>query len=327
MSPSKCEYFDKGFCRQKSQCDKLHPSTDCDNKCPDQNACPFRHRKQCKNQERCLFYASKTCEFLHGSPNPGGNHSTEEIKTSLFNLNKHLTDIDQKIKVLDMQTKGSQSELRPDNFPPDDIIGKLEDKIKMLEEQNEKILERLTDMTCQIITNEYGNDEYMDEQMKDMKKEIAQFVNDIKEDGQREKCPPDKIFEFNITDDSVSVVNDSKEECHIEEQEEINQFGCDICESTFKTLANLKRHDQRFHLKLGTNSEFKCDFCNDIFADKNKLTDHALNFHKKCPLCAKRFSTTESLESHDIAVHKKRKTKHKIERDPSMKNHKNKRHN
>ena len=125
----------------------------------------------------------------------------------------------------------------------------------------------------------------------------------------------------------MSVVNDSKEECHIEEQEEINQFGCDICESAFKTLANLKRHDQRFHLKLGSNSEFKCDFCNDIFADKNKLTDHALNFHKKCPLCAKRFSTMESFETHDIAVHKKRKTKHKIERDPSMKNHKNKRHN
>ena len=76
-----------------------------------------------------------------------------------------------------MQTKGSQQELRPDNFPPDDIIGKLEDKIKKLEEQNEKILERLTDMTCQIITNEYGNDEYMDEEMR--KIEVVNFVNNL----------------------------------------------------------------------------------------------------------------------------------------------------
>ena len=31
ISSSKCEHFNKGFCKQKSQCDKLHPSTDCDN--------------------------------------------------------------------------------------------------------------------------------------------------------------------------------------------------------------------------------------------------------------------------------------------------------
>ena len=38
-------------------------------------------------------------------------------------------------------------------------------------------------------------------------------------------------------------------------------------------------------------------------------------------------TTNKSLESHETAVHKKRQSKHKIERDPSMKNHKNKRNN
>ena len=180
-----------------------------------------------------------------------------------------------------MQTKFSQSEIIPDNFPSDDIIGKLEDRIRILEEQNERILERLSDMTCQIITNEYGNDEYMDEQMKNIKKQILQFVNTTKEDGQRGKYPPDKPFDFNITDDNVSVKTNLKEEYHIEEKEDIEQFACDICESKFKTLANLKRYDQRFHLKLGTDSEFKCDFCHDIFADKTKLSDHTIKIHKK----------------------------------------------
>ena len=120
---------------------------------------------------------------------------------------------------------------------------------------------------------------------------------------------------------------DLKEEYHIVEKEGIEQYACDICESKFKTLANLKRHDQRFHLKLGTDSEFKCDFCHDIFADKTKLSDHTIKIHKKWTICAKLFSTTESLETHAIAVHKKGKTKHTIERDPKMKNHKNKRHN
>ena len=45
MSPSKCEHFNKGFCKQKSQYEKLHPSTNCDKQCVNQNLCPHRHRK------------------------------------------------------------------------------------------------------------------------------------------------------------------------------------------------------------------------------------------------------------------------------------------
>ena len=69
---------------------------------------------------------------------------------SLINLNKHLENIDHKIAVLDMQRKSFQSEIKPDNFPKEDYIGKLEDKVKTLEDQHEKIQERLSDMTCQI---------------------------------------------------------------------------------------------------------------------------------------------------------------------------------
>ena len=39
------------------------------------------------------------------------------------------------------------------------------------------------------------------------------------------------------------------------------------------------------------------------------------------------FSTTHSLETHLLAIHKRKKVRHKIERDTSMKNQKNKRHN
>ena len=39
------------------------------------------------------------------------------------------------------------------------------------------------------------------------------------------------------------------------------------------------------------------------------------------------FPNTDSLETHVLAVHKRRNSKHKIEKDPSMKNHKNKRYN
>ena len=67
-----------------------------------------------------------------------------------------------------MQSKTFQSEIKAGNFPPVYVIGKLEE-IKVLEEQNEKMLERMSDTTSQIINNEYGNDEYIDEEMQKMK--------------------------------------------------------------------------------------------------------------------------------------------------------------
>ena len=57
------------------------------------------------------------------------------------------------------------------------------------------------------------------------------------------------------------------------------------------------------------------------------LYDHIQNIHKKCTLCARIFPTKKSLESHETAVHKKGRSKHKIERDPCMKNHKKKTNN
>ena len=85
-----------------------------------------------------------------------------------------------------------------------------------------------------------------------MKREIVIFVNKLfvtfnsKEDGQREKYPPDTTFQFTRTDDNFSDETEVKVEIYIEEKEEIEQLSCDICENKLKSLANLNRHDQRF---------------------------------------------------------------------------------
>ena len=60
--------------------------------------------------------------------------------------------------------------------------------------------------------------------MQKMKNYVVNFVNNLvitlnnKEEGQRGPYPPDTLFEFNRTDDNVSVEADSKEEFHIEEE-------------------------------------------------------------------------------------------------------------
>ena len=50
------------------------------------------------------------------------------------------------------------------------------------------------------------------------------------------------------------------------------------------------------------------------------LNIHIRNVHS----AAKKIPTLESLATHENAVHRKGKSKHKIERDPRMKIHKNK---
>ena len=102
------------------------------------------------------------------------------------------------------------------------------------------------------------------------------FVNNkiSKEEGQREARPSDNIFNFVATDDNVSLETEAKEDEFVEDSGEpvkdLEQLSWEIFESKCKSSTNLKRHDQRFHLKQGKDSAFKCDFCNEIFAEKKK---------------------------------------------------------
>ena len=66
---TKCEHYDKGYCKERNNCLNEHPNTDCDGQCQDKKLCPLRHRKFCKDGENCIFYASHACEFFHKENN------------------------------------------------------------------------------------------------------------------------------------------------------------------------------------------------------------------------------------------------------------------
>ena len=77
--------------------------------------------------------------------------------------------------------------------------------------------------------------------------------------------------------------------------------------------------------------EYKCDHCNALFKIKLQLCDHLVQKHIKCTSCSTIFSSKSSLEKHMTIIHKKVSllvsSKHRLERDPSLKNHKNKKVN
>ena len=80
----KCAYFNQGFCKEKNNCARLHPSAVCDGQCPDIKVCLMRHQKVCKNGDDCIFYASQSCEFLHMEKGNVDNSQTQQI---IVNLN------------------------------------------------------------------------------------------------------------------------------------------------------------------------------------------------------------------------------------------------
>ena len=75
--------------------------------------------------------------------------------------------------------------------------------------------------------------------------------------------------------------------------------------------------------------EYKMDTDVNIVLNNlwQRLTSQVItNEHKKCDMCKNIFPSEKFLESPKRSVHKKVQFKHTIEREPSFKNHKNKKY-
>ena len=77
----------------------------------------------------------------------------------------------------------------------------------------------------------------------------------------------------------------------------------------------------------GRDRSYKCDYCSEINFKKPELYNHIISTHKKCTVCAKVCPTQNSFENHMKAIHNKSSSKHTLEREPSLKNYKNKKYN
>ena len=81
------------------------------------------------------------------------------------------------------------------------------------------------------------------------------------------------------------------------------------------------------HTPDKSESENSCPHCPNRFKSANNLKNHMLKYHEykqKCTFCARSFSDEELLETHITSVHKKENSKHKIDREPSLANQKQK---
>ena len=117
------------------------------------------------------------------------------------------------------------------------------------------------------------------------------------------------------------------EEHKIENDTEL--LECKVCEQLFRNEITSKNHDRKVHVTLGPGDtvSYKCDYCKSLQLTREQLFNHIPNNHKRCTICAKVFSTSKSFEKHDKPNHHKATAKHTLEREPSLKNSKNKKCN
>ena len=94
----------------------------------------------------------------------------------------------------------------------------------------------------------------------------------------------------------------------------------------FKGSDNLKTHDEKFHMKRIANRGpiYKCDQCTFTLTDKSEVYIHINEKYNKCDICQRIFTKGKTHETHMKAIHKNEITKHLIEREPGLKNHKTK---
>ena len=221
ISQSKCVYYDKGFCKEKEQCSKEHPSANCDGQCTDKRTCPLRHRQLCKNGDRCIFHESDSCEFLHDTEKNSEGKNVKEIieniETQIINLTSSNNSLESII--IDLEKENSQLKTR-NNI--------LTDKINAIDEEYSNKFEAYENMMVDKMDEINEHVSTMDITCNCSHSDIANF-----------EFKPLDIKDPTILDDNVSAAK--IDNCN----EEIKFI---ICEKKFKYVSNLDKHGKKFHM-------------------------------------------------------------------------------
>ena len=123
-------------------------------------------------------------------------------------------------------------------------------------------------------------------------------------------------------DTNISSIDDKA----ISKDDSLNivETECTMCKMKFQSKNNLKTHDLRYHTKKGMENVYSCTYCAQTFADKIELLGNITSCHKKCNVCENIFPSQRDIEMHLKSVHKRDLSKHSLAREPSLRNHKNK---
>ena len=265
------------------------------------------------------------------------------VEMAIEKINTMDEEYSDRIEAIDLEWKASHTELQEKMHTLEKHIVFLKTNVQQtLLVQSSHVVQNKNSTQNPIIFVENQRKVYNDENFENFKCELCQ-AGFLKK-WMVAKHTKDTHIEEKLDDQSHiddRITNHVKESPHIKENVShkydkdtpksvfsLNEIEnkCVLCDKNFKSEANLKTHDKRCHMKKGSDNEYCCQYCSKTFSDKGSLVEHITNQHKKCCVCNNIFPSEKVLEAHAKAVHKKVQFKHTIEREPSFKNHKNKKY-
>ena len=106
---------------------------------------------------------------------------------------------------------------------------------------------------------------------------------------------------------SYTSYNKSTWKMHIQQRHSDTKFPCNLCEKSFKMIADLNKHKKRIH---EGKKHLSCNHCDHRFYSKNNLTlhiksKHTLNESIPCKICGKMLKEGGSMKSHIKEIHEK----------------------
>ena len=143
----KCRYYDRGFCKSKSECDFFHSDKICDQilsneKCSEPKTCLQRHPKDRKHwmgdTRGCL--RGDECKYLHFSSKKGKNIRENKSYPKNKNYKEKVNDTPRRIK--EKQAEEVNDSFKKELEAKDEEMKRKDNKISELMSEKEDLLEQ-----------------------------------------------------------------------------------------------------------------------------------------------------------------------------------------
>ena len=139
--------------------------------------------------------------------------------------------------------------------------------------------------------------------------EVIKIEADPQDDGHFYDEKPFEFYDQNNEFNDQS--NDFNEDFNMQGEDYLEEsdflWNCEKCEKSFNSRQNWIRHNQTVH------GNVKCQYCNEIYENKDILTIHMKKIHSKdlvkkrgwsrCKVCNEVFPSKQLREEHEIKDH------------------------
>ena len=245
-----CQHHKYGYCRFKSECNKIHFSSEC----PDLEGC--KNSKGCKKRhpKRCNRYASGSCRFENGcaykhqKPTTNEDPEQQKLKETVQVMEKVLHAMTRKVLALETEVERLKKK-SSNNVINDNQKDKLEEVVQVKETQKE-------------VENESNSFSH----------------NDIKENCSTPKENREKVEKVKTKSDLLNC-NECNYSCKKEKSLKNHRLTkhenhqCKECNENLPNFMQLLKHVAKNHNKEGEKSEEDV-VINDQVCKVNNQNDH-----------------------------------------------------